>query len=237
MATLSGTPFAAAHASCAEPSSPPSCAGETLTVYASWPATFDGSAPEIVQFLPSSVMNFVISSTVGTAWSAGRGRRVGPVLRQIERVRRVRRRVEEGRLRVVPRQLHITGVGLQLETPAVRVPPEPPGRAGHQRRADLADERPGGEELVREGDPRRHTIRLRGGERVVRCLCERLRGRESPRRRRWRRRRRPRRRRARCTRRLRVMIRRVVERVRRIFTMDLSGSSRRPLCPRSLKLS
>jgi len=41
-----------------------------LTVYASWPATFDGSAPEIVQFLPSSVTNFVISSTVGTAWSA-----------------------------------------------------------------------------------------------------------------------------------------------------------------------
>ena len=44
--------------------------GETLTVYASWPATFDGSAPETVQFLPSSVRNFVISSTVGTAWSA-----------------------------------------------------------------------------------------------------------------------------------------------------------------------
>ena len=33
------------------------------------------------------------------------------------------------------------------------------------------------------------------------------------------------------------VIRRVVERVRRIFTVDLSGCSRRPLCPRSLKLS
>ena len=97
------------------------------------------------------------------------------LLRQVGRVRRVRACVVDRHLRVGPDDLGITGIRLELQAAAVRVRPETAGRAGHQRRAGLPGQRARGEQLVREGDPRRHACRLRRAERVVNRLGERLR--------------------------------------------------------------
>ncbi len=96
------------------------------------------------------------------------------LLRQVGDVGGVRRRVVHGHLRVVPDDLRVTGIRLELQAPAVRVRPEPAGRARHQRRPRLPGQRARGEELVREGDPRRHACGLGGAERVVDRLGERL---------------------------------------------------------------
>ena len=58
-------PCAASQATSAEPSSPPSCLGETSTEYASSPATFDGVASEMAQWTAAWARAFVTSSSVG----------------------------------------------------------------------------------------------------------------------------------------------------------------------------
>src|SRR5260221_104518 len=64
-AALSGTPVAASQASSADPSRPPSCLGETVTLYAGWPATLSGCASEIDSCAPSLVSHVVIWSSDG----------------------------------------------------------------------------------------------------------------------------------------------------------------------------
>ena len=134
-------------------------------------------------------------------------------------------------LRVVPDDLGVAGVRLELQTAAVRVRPEAPGGAGHQRRTGLARQRARGEQLVREGDPCGHACRLCGAECVVDRLGERLR-----------RRRRAAaaarcdgddaRRRARATIAASRAIKRDVGRVRKIFTAILSRVPRRRIADR-----
>src|SRR5581483_5078656 len=65
-ATRSGTPFAASNASCASPSSPPSCFGDTVTVYAGCEPTLSGFV-EIVACCEICVRTFVMSESPGGA--------------------------------------------------------------------------------------------------------------------------------------------------------------------------
>ena len=65
-ANLSGTPFSASHASCAAPIRPPELLGVTVTVYAGWPATSLGTAPEIPRCCISFWSWVWICATVGS---------------------------------------------------------------------------------------------------------------------------------------------------------------------------
>ena len=95
--------------------------------------------------------------------------------RKLDPVDRVRRRVVDRRLASLPDDLHVTRVRLQLEAPAAVVAhPEPPGGARHQRGADLAQERSGREQPVREADPGRDARGLGGGEPFVDRARKRL---------------------------------------------------------------
>ena len=124
------------------------------TVYASWPATFDGSAPETVQCLPSSVRNVVISSSVGVACRGGAVSRLRSAAgRTCTPCSTMRRRPST----FVSFQTICTSPASDCSSrrPPFSFSQSRPVAPGHQCRAGLARERTGGEELVREGDPRR----------------------------------------------------------------------------------
>ena len=88
--------------------------------------------------------------------------------RKVDPIDRVRRRVVDRRLALLPDDLHVTRVRLQLEPPAAVVAhPEPPGCAGHQRGTGLAHERSVREQPVRETDAGRDARGLGGGEPLV----------------------------------------------------------------------
>ena len=67
MPRRSGTPCSASQASSAYPSRPPSCFGETRTLYAGRPATLVAVAADTSASAPSFVRKLLISSTEG-AW-------------------------------------------------------------------------------------------------------------------------------------------------------------------------
>ena len=116
----------------------------------------------------------MISSTDGTAWAAVASRPASRCGRS-----KVYAVFDEASYTVAFVSFQVTCTSpasdCSSRRPPVVVHPETPGRAGHQRRAGGADERAGGEELVREGDPRRDARRCLRCERVVDGLRQRLR--------------------------------------------------------------
>ena len=109
------------------------------------------------------------------------GAGVWRMCRQVEFVDGIRRGIVDGQRGVVPHHLRVAGVRLQLEpsTPVVGQP-QPPRGAGHQRREIGADERARGEEVVREADPCGDARDIRGRERIMEGLGQRLGRRRAP---------------------------------------------------------
>ena len=110
-----------------------------------------------------------------------RRRRAGSLVglirrRQRELVDGVRGRVVDAGRGLVPHDLDVARVRLQFDAPAPVVrQPQAAGRAGEQRGADVAEERPRREEVVRERDPRGDAGGPRRRQRVVDGVRKRLR--------------------------------------------------------------
>ena len=106
---------------------------------------------------------------IGARRSIGTRRKIGAV----DRVRRGV--VHRDRLRV-PDDLDVARVRLELEAAAAVVRrPQAAGGARHECGPDLTYERAGGEQVVRELDPSRDSVRRVRGQRIVDRLVERLR--------------------------------------------------------------
>src|SRR5215470_6391331 len=127
MPIRSGTGRVAAQASSAAPSRPPSCLEETRTLYAGWPPTFVVRA---AAGLRKEARDLAHGRQGAGVASAG-------LLRQRGAIDRVRRRVEDRDRALVPDDLDVAGIRLELQPAApVRGRPEAAGGAGHQRRPD-----------------------------------------------------------------------------------------------------
>ena len=105
----------------------------------------------------------------------GAGRRC-VVSRQVGAVDRVRRGVVDRDRLLIPEDLDVSGIRLELD-PAAAVAGDPQATRGasHQCGSGLADERPGREEVVRERDARSDAVGRVRRERVLDRLVERLR--------------------------------------------------------------
>ena len=157
-AIRSGTPLIASQASSPAPSRPPSCLGETRIVYAAWPATSPGIAPDRLTWLASSADVCLDLRDRRDALVRVPSRPCAFARVRWERalVDRVRGRVVDPERAVVDDDLRIAvaAVGLQLEPqPVVAGEPQPPGRPAQDRVGSLDVARV--DQVVREADPRR----------------------------------------------------------------------------------
>ena len=188
MAARSGMPLTASNESSTPPNRLPPSFGETRTVYAGWPATSVGVAPETSACLLRWAIASSILATVGTScWSLAGVLGAGSAFAGGRRVavERVGGGVVQRQRVPVVEDLGVALLGLQLQAHvAVLGDPQPAGGAGDQRaggqsRPSVPAGREAGafEQVVGERDARADALDLfpaGPAERVVDRLRERL---------------------------------------------------------------